>query len=277
MTSDVDEKCVDGRALSIWYYSWGKNTHNTALTASGNENMHYIMMPIQSNRQVAAGEKRQIRCEATRSFNAWAITDKAKYPERIIELINWACTDEGQIMLQGGFEDKHWVRNADGKRELTAELLDNASNPDYVYDLGIGSGACAFLPAFRVTMDDGQGSSLLHSMAIFDQANLSNREREAYEKMGWSSSKAWWLENGFSSPTGLAGTINVPSDDPLTEIQTKLFELRVKSTASLILAETEEDFEKGYANAVAEHDLLNPQVVIDKFNELYQAEKAKLN
>ena len=270
----VQNKLNSGSAISAYYIMWAGGEANAALTKAGKEHMSYINMPIQSNTQVAEGQKRAIRVEDTRIFNAWGITDNCRYPERIVELINWACTDEGQIILSCGLEGQQWIRNAEGKREYTEDGIKSIMDPDYNRTV-VGRRAIPFAPHFNLLLSDGQFPDPMSHSEVADKY-LTPRVKEAYDKMGWSSSKSWWVENGFFAATGLPGVISIDPADPLTDVSNKLFELRVKVTANLILAETEQEFEDIYAAAVIEHDKLNPQAVVDKYNEIYRIEKAKL-
>ena len=164
LCDNVDEKCDSGSAIAVYYMIWNRDRYNMALINSGNEDMQYVALPLQGNSHVASGQKRAIRVEDTRSFNSWAITDKCKEPERVIEFVNWACSDEGQIILQGGLEGKHWTRSADGKRELTDEFMQNFTNQEYIYDIGINGVTCPFAPDFVLPLGDGQFPSARSTM-----------------------------------------------------------------------------------------------------------------
>ena len=269
----VQAKLDNGSALSAYYIVWAAPEANAALQTAGHDEMSYITMPLQSNAQVAEGQKRAIRVEDTRIYNAWGITDNCKHPERIAEFINWACTDEGQIMLQNGPEGELWVRNAQGKRELTDNGVKffKGSDPDYNDTIGVYS--IPFAPHFNILLSDGQYPSITSESAVADQF-LQPRVKEAYDKLGWASSKSWWVDHGFFASTGLPGAISVDPSDPTNDIATKMYELRVKTTANLIQADTPQEFEDIYNAAVQEHLKLNPQQVVDKYNEIYQQQKA---
>ena len=270
----VEEKCNNGSALTVYYCGWIAGGANVSLLDLGYDNMLYINMPLQSNTHVATGQKRAIRVEDTRIFDARGITDNCRYPERIIELVNWACSDEGAITLRSGIENVHWIRNADGKREFTEEGI--LAHTDGTYnDEVVGLNPIPFTPYFNILLSDGQFPDLMSHAELADQYQKP-RIREAYEKLGWSSSKSWWVENGFFASTGLPGAISVDPADPLNDLATKMFELRVKTTASLIMADTVQEFEAIYDAAVEEHNKLNPQAVVDKYNEIYQAEKSQM-
>jgi len=276
MTDDlaaVEEKLSSGAAIACYYCVWPAWTVNQNLAGLGRENMAYINMPLQSNTQVAEGQKRAIRVEDTRIFDSWGITDNCKHPERIIDFINWACSDEGQIIIQCGLEGEQWVRDASGKRVFTE--IGELQFTDKAESDRVGRNPIPFEPSFTILLSDGQFPNPNSHSENADKL-LMPRVREAYQKMGWSSSKSWWVENGFFAGTGLPGAISIDASDPLTDVSNKMFELRVKNTASMILAETPEEFERLYNNTVAEHEKLNPQAVVDKYNELYQIEKAKM-
>lgn len=272
--SAVDEKCMNGSAICVYYFIWGQNGYNEALEAAGNGERQYINMPIMSNNQAAQGQKRAIRVEDTRSYNAWGITDKCRYPERVVELLNWFCTDEGQILFRNGFEGKHWTRGEDGKRVLTDEGIKALTDGDY--NLTVGLNSINFAPDFNLLLADGQYPNLMSHSEVYDQFALTERQRQAYSEMGWSSSKQWWADNCVFVATGLPGAIALETGTELADTAAQMYEFRIKTTAKLIIAESEEAFEQQYEAAVAEYQKFNPSSVVDEFNRMYQEQRAQL-
>lgn len=268
----VEEKMSNASAISVFYTAWF-GTANQTLVNAGKENMCYVKLPIMSNNQFAAGQKRAIRVEDTRAFNAWGITDKCRYPERIVEFINWACTDEGQITLRSGIEGVHWTRDDEGKRVFTEVRLNAINDSDYLSRV-IGANPVPFAPSFNLLLGDGQYPDLMSHTALADEYGLNARQKEAYAAMGWKSSTEWWVDHGYFASTGLPGAIMLDSASEFADTAAKMLEFRVKTSASLIMAETEEDFERIYEAAVAEHLKMNPQSVVDEFNRLYQEQRA---
>lgn len=53
------------------------------------------------------------------SYRTFGIGAKAKYPERVMQFIDWLCTDEGAMESRVGPKGLIWDYNAEGKPELT--------------------------------------------------------------------------------------------------------------------------------------------------------------
>lgn len=56
----------------------------------------------------------------------------------------------------------------------------------------------------------------------------------------------------------------------------KFNEFRVKTGAKLITSKTEAEFEQNLKSALAEYDKIGLQKVVDKYNEILEANKLKL-
>lgn len=270
----VKEKLQNGQALSVFYYVWAVDNANKNLEQAGHPELQYQKLPIQTDSQVENGEKRLLRLESTRPYSSVILTDNAKHPERIIELLDWAASEEGQLLLNGGIEGKHYEVK-DGQRVPTEEFEQGyMEDPDYLTKEGFG---LDILGAVRsASPEDGQPYYLLHDINIYDDLYLPDRLKEVNEKMGWENSRHWWLENGIEAPAGLASAIII---DPASEIGTvhqQITDFRIKNTAKLIMAESDEQFEQIYNDLVEQYKKLNPEQVIDKYNELYQEQKEQL-
>jgi hypothetical protein len=269
------EKASSGSAAAIFYISWEKDNINTALRASGHPEMQYVNLPIQTDSQVANGEKRMARQDIILSHDSWGLTNKCRNPEKLLALIDWACSDEGQIILNSGFEGEHWIRDSNGKRVWTDLFVQAKTDPSVnkIEGLGLMPG----LPYFKVYAADGQPHDLTMEMEWIDGQGLSDREKEVFQKLGWSSSLGWYLDNHLKIiQTGLERTIYINPSSDLGDIHTKMTETRVKYTAPIMMAKTDAEFETAYQAAMAEYDRLDHQAVIDELNRLYREQANEL-
>ena len=271
--SQSQEKLNKGKALVGYYIVWAAGQANAELIKSGFPDMQYINLPIQSNVSVANGEKRQIRTETTRPFDSWGITSNCKDPERLLELIDWATTDEGQILLRSGVEGVHWV-NDGGKRVATDELLKAVQDPEYNITQGLGMSFG--LPSFNLLAADGQPHALAADQEYIDKQVLTERQQQAYASLGWTSSKSWYLDNGYFAETGLASSVYIDPASEFGRTHQRMTELRTRYTAPLIMAADDAEFESVYAEAMAEYERLDPDAVIAEFNRLFQEQALKL-
>lgn len=271
----VRNKLVSGQALSMWYVIWEAGGANAELTKAGHPEMQYINMPIRSNAQQAANEKRLVRVETTRPFDSVAITKNAKYPERIMEMIDWCLSEEGQILLQSGIEGKQYTI-VDGKRKPTEEYI-NALKNDPEYSEKVGFDIYRFLGYTKLKASDGISYTLTNDSTYNDTLFLTDRQKEAYKKLGWSTSKDFWLKIGVSAPSGLASTCSLDPNSDEGRLNEKFNEFRIKTGAKLITSKTGEEFEQNLKNALEEYDKMGLQKVVDKYNEILDANKQKLD
>jgi hypothetical protein len=270
------EKASSGSIAVIDFLAWVVTGINTNLEAAGHPEMSYVRLPVQLDSQVAKNEKRLIRLETTRSFNSWGITKNCKNPEKLLKLIDWACSDEGQIMIYSGLEGDHWTRDANGRRVWTDLFVQARTDAKVNAKEGIGGILTGGLPNFHVLAKDGQPHDLATQIEWIDGQGLNARQKEVFAKLGWDSSLTWYNKNGKLGYTGLAGTVYVDPASNLGAIHTKMTETRLKYSAPLMLAKTDEEFESIWRTAMAEYDRMDHQSVIDEFNNQYQGRLAEL-
>lgn len=268
----VRDKVTSGRALSMWYVIWEIGGANVELTSAGHSEMQYIHMPIRSNAQVAANEKRLIRVETTRPFDSIAITKNAKDPERIFKMLDWCVSDEGQKLIRSGVEGKQY-NIVDGKRVPTDDFI-NSSNTDTLYSEKVGLGLFNFLGACKLKANDGISYDMSVEPAYADILALTDRQKEAYQKLGWKTSSDYWLKVGESAPNGLTGTCSLDPSSEEGKINEKFNAFRIQVAAKLITAE---DFDSTLKEVMEQYNKLDIKKVVDKYNQILAENKAKLD
>jgi putative aldouronate transport system substrate-binding protein len=271
---NVVEKVKSGQALAAWYVGWLAGEVNAEFEKSGKQDQEYIHLGIRLNSQVQNHEKRLIKVETTRDFDTMVITNNAKHPERIMELVNWAASPEGQTILQSGFEGKHYTIE-NGKRVPTEELKKIWADPDNKS----GIGTFAFLGQNKSRDVNGQFYDLRNDPDIRDQMVLTQRMRDAFQNMGYGNSSGPWElgDTNVVYPMGLTNSTAIDPQSELGALQEKMVELLVRSSSKLIKAKDDADFEKVYNSVVAEYDKMQSDRVVDEFNKLYAESKAKLD
>jgi len=272
--TQVGEKLNSGRALSVWYTLWLAGGANSELIKSGNPNMQYINMPIRSNSQVKSNLKRPIRVEMSRPFDSYIITNKAKNPQRLFDLLDWASSEEGQVLLQSGIEGVHYtIKN--GKRVPTeAYVKGMSSDPEYAEKNGFN--IFSFLGAAKTFAADGQAYNLLLDPNYRDSITLTERQMEAYRKLGWKNSLEYWLKTGVSAPVGLPARVVIDPSSELGRLNEKVTQFRVQAAATLITAPTEAEYNKLLAGIMEDYKKLNAQRVIDEYNRILGDLQAQL-
>ncbi len=265
------DKQLSGKALSTWY---PVIVDNPTAVKSGHPEWQMINLPIRSKTQIERNEKRQIRVEDTRSFEMYAITKNAKHPERIVELLEWAATEEGKILLQSGIEGQHYkVEN--GKRVATEEYKNIVNDPTQSSQVGFRM--FPFLGYVGTNAPDGVPYDMKMDPVLTDEMTLSPELKNAYTQLGWTDSKQYWRETGEAAPTGIAATIGIDSTSDLGALQQKMVDFRVKNSTKLIIEpKSDEDFEKLYSQTVSDYRKLEPEKVVNMYNQLYQEKLEQL-
>ena len=268
----VQEKINSGRARSVSYCTWMSTGANATLTSGGHPEMQYINMPVRSNAQAEEGLKRQIRVETTRPFDSYAITKNAKHPERLFALLDWALSDEGQVLLQSGVEGKHYTI-VDGKRTPTEEYI-NGILTDPEYSTREGFDLAAFFGSCKQGDAQGIAYNMTAAPAYYDEIFLSDRQKEAYKSLGWSNSLSYWLETGELAPTGLAPTCALDTDSAEGKLNEKFKAWIAVSATKLVAAE---DFDATWAELDKEYEAAGYGVIVDKYNEILARNQERYN
>lgn len=262
---NVLAKMSDGRAIASYYGSWYIGSANQALIDAGHPEMQFIQLPVQATRQVEAGEGRAYMTSlAGSTFHTRAITKNMSEEtlEKFLKFLNWSCTDEGRMLLTNGIEGRHWTVDESGNKvptELRTQMylgevdsVDEGLVEDYWVPRG-GRDA------------NGEPYSVI-TQEFRDQYELTDRQKEAYAAMGYTSSKQWWEEHAV----WYDGTIGwlTPSAQPLSDTEmgrdyAKWRDALGKYHVQLIFSD---DFEATWNEYVTEIDKLDWQGIIDYMN-----------
>lgn len=274
-TSDVTQQKMDsGRAIAVWYVDWGMGAANKALTEAGHPEMSYVEMPFQLDSQI--GQKYSLPATYVYPFMSYGLTDKCTEPEKVLKFINWCCTEEGQLILQSGFEGVHYTVE-DGVRIPTDLRKECSLNSELALSEGISDGTASThykgLPIVFTAAPDGQPYNLSLESAYKDEFNLNDRQKEVFAAMGWESSNEWWDENVSVANAGFSQACALDTTSDLGKIGAKMVELRVKYSANLLMAD---DFEAVWAELMAEYDKLDHEAVIDAMNATLEEYKASI-
>ena len=165
--SDVIEKYSDGRVYWSLFNWLGPANYNTAERLNQGKGM--FAMPAADQRNVVYGT-------SIYGYNrVWSIGSKAKYPERIMEFINWLCTPEGIMTHHYGPRGLTWDYDENSKAYLTPlgiQIQDGDKSVQIPLEYGGG------------TYLDGEGK-FNNTTFTLDEINPVTGER--YNKAFWSS------------------------------------------------------------------------------------------
>lgn len=229
--------------------------------------MQFIQLPIQTTRQVENNEGRAILTNlAGEAYHTRGVTVNCPDVEKFLKFLNWACTEEGQILLNNGFEGVHYTVDENGKRQPTERRIQMWTG-ELSTDEDDGLGAVNYwLPSPEAKMDDGQWYNMTHDTSITDEYSMTEREIEAYNALGYTSSTQWWDDNAIfydGTRAWLAPTAQPLSDTDMGRDYAKLKETISKYTVMLIFSE---DFEATWNEFMAEYNKIDWQSILDYMN-----------
>lgn len=273
--NQVQEKMNSGQALSVFYMVYFADAANQILRENGNAHMQYITLPLRSNKQIERNEKRILPEFHSNPFLSVAITKNAQDPARIMELINWISSYEGQTLLQSGIEGEHYTI-VDGIKEPTQKFKDIFKG-NVKDDFGFDVFEKVFPIFEKEAEEDGQMFSMISEPRVRDEFKLSERQIEAYNKLGYDYSAQYWVETGRPETAEFTNQVVIDTTSEFGVIEEQLLDLRRKTAPKLVYANSEEEFEKAWNDYLNDHNKLNPQKLVDKYNELYQDVLNRMN
>lgn len=282
-TNGMTEKMNTGIPIAIYYSGWGASSANHNLESLGRGDQSYVPMPIQSPSQYESGTPRNLGVWHSNSINSWMITDNAKDPARIMQVLNWFATDEGLNAIGWGEEGVHYTVEEDGTKVPTQEFIDiyNAGGEEYD-KIGFNSFPFSGVPD-RSTIHDGQYCSILLDPTVV-RASYSEREVEVLEQYGLETFSDMWhgafVESELRDYYFVAPAATIPVENDLARTEEKVVQSRNEYAVKMIQAESDEEFEQYWNEMLKAHEELGAAEVIqfknDQLAEM-EAEYASMN
>ena len=271
ITDDYDiyaKKMEEGRALSNWFMNWGYTDFNSKIQQAG-KNYRYIPMPIILKSQAEKGEKKTQYVSGDEAWGSMGITKNAKYPERLMEVMDYLATEEGMVRTGWGEEGKQYTVK-DGKRVATKEFVDKikAADPDYGYTWG----AATEFGFFNGIDPNGQMYSMMLDPDVV-ALTMDDQVKAVYAKYGWQTYKDAYEKNkNFKIEFNLPGDFKM-SDPNFSDDQRKQIE-KINATTSeyvvkLITAKSDDAYNKLYDEMLAKRDTYGLQAMVDQWNKEY--------
>ncbi|MDQ8739000.1 extracellular solute-binding protein [Paenibacillus sp. LHD-38] len=238
-------KIAQGRVLAEFMPGWLLNNAEKSIVAAGKLERQYAKLPLFLDENT---EDRSFVVTPTGSSSNWAISNKADNPERIIQMIDYLFSDEGQKAINWGIEGLHYEVQ-DGKRVQKQEYLDKAKgNPDIRYQDGPAGPVTGFSIGDGAKLDDGDyATPNTKETVIKGYDDMTKDILSKYGKTTWSD----FLPKPVTAPAML-WQLNEPEE---TKAIFKKFEDTLnKEIPKLILAKSEDGFEQAWSRFVEQID-----------------------
>ncbi|HZG57439.1 extracellular solute-binding protein [Paenibacillus sp.] len=254
-------KVAQGRVLAAYAPSWMIGEAEKALRAAGKPERAYAHLPIYFEAN-AVDRSNAITPTSAGNFQ-WAISAKAKQPERIIQMIDFLFSDEGQILTQWGIEGEDYTV-VGGKRTIDPELLERRRTDLNVdYERGFKSVATGDHMWFGIghgaRLGDGDYATPLTKDYVRASYDETTKEvLNAYGKQVWAD----FLPPVEKVP-GFLWQLTPPADTKVEE--QRMDDTWRKHVPNIVMAPNETEFEAAWSAFVAEEEAAG----VDKANAAY--------
>lgn len=255
-------KLAQGTVLAGYYPSWTIGNAEQALRASGKAEQQYASFSLLYDEQIVDHTNTKT---PTNSNNNWAISDKAKHPERVIQFIDFLFTDEGQKLINWGIEGVHYDV-VDGKRVLNQEYEDKlAKNTDLRY-LDGPSGPYEVLSFGNGSMlEDGDYATPItkdYVSSKYDSATIDFLAQ--YNKKVWAE----FLPELETVPA-YTWQLNEPEGNKV-ELK-RIVDIYTSEVPKIVFAGDEQSFEKLWTNYSSKVDTAGRQKVEKTWTDNWQS------
>jgi putative aldouronate transport system substrate-binding protein len=276
--TDVLAKMTTGQIVVDYYTRWNTAPANAGLEKNGKIESQYIELPIRLDSQ--KGQKRQFVQSLVRTMENNVMTKNCKDPDRFIELLDWWQTEEAQILYGSGIENVDYaVEN--GKR-VPLEPLENylkGQNSDWALKLG-GMEQHLFANTLGGRYDDAPSDAQPYRITkdpdIVAKYGLSDRQKQAYQALGWKNHKSWYYENGEFYYDGIIkGGVSIDPASDLGKKNIQIGDIANRYASKLTFSKNDEEFEANYSAMLDEMQKLEPMKIVDEYNRLLAELMAK--
>ncbi len=268
-SAQTTEKFNSGLALGAFYVTWFTGGANSALK-SADKDYRYAVLPFRLKAQEENNDIRYHRTKTVRIFDMYGITKNARFPKRIMEVLNYTLTWEGQKLIGWGQEGIHY-NVADGKRVPSEEFLNGYENePQYLVNQGIGGNQFLFLGLAFGRTPNGQPSQIIHDPTIRFQT-YSQELKNFYKSHAWENDLDPWndIETRALSTGDWSQSIVCDPSSVEAKIEQRIKDLHNDTTVKLIMAADDNEFELIWNQAGEQLEELDADRVIDLYEKQY--------
>ncbi|WP_160497434.1 extracellular solute-binding protein [Paenibacillus dendrobii] len=234
-------KIAQGRVLAEFMPGWLLSTPEKSLVASGLTERQYAKIPLFVDENTV---DQSFVVPITNSSSNWVITSNAKHPERIIKMIDYLFSDEGQVLINWGVEGLQYEVK-DGKRVQKQDYTDQLKkNPDIVYSDGPSGPITNLTIGDGALLDDGDYATPNTKESVIK--NYDDATKEVLSKYG----KETWADF-LPKPTHVPSMLwQLSEPEESKAVFRKLEEALNKEVPKIILAKSDAEFETAWGNFV---------------------------
>lgn len=237
-------KAAQGRILAGFVPKWILTGPENSLLAAGKMDQMYAKFPLHMYPGI---EDTQNTITPTNSTNNWSITKNVKNPEKIIQLVDYMFSDEGQKLGNWGIEGVHHEIK-DGKRVLKQEFEEERrTNPEVDVREGFG-GYTWFTFGHGSKLEDGDWATHINPDTV--ASSYDPKTKEVLAKYG----KQVWADF-LPAPTYVpAYTWQLAPPEEYKGLWKKLEKVLYRGAPRVILAENDTQFEDSWNDMLKQLD-----------------------
>ncbi|MHA6532985.1 ABC transporter substrate-binding protein [Paenibacillus sp. BAC0078] len=262
-------KVASGRVLGLISQEWEYQDGENALKSAGKDDYTYAHFPVTMSDQYKDHSFQSVGIDAA----GISITTACKDPVRAIKFLDWLASDEGQVLMNWGIEGKHYTVNAEGKREIPADIQKKKSNDanNFAKETGIG---------LYTALTGHYGDGVKDSTGNYYTTNFPDQIVAAYSQAEKDSLKAYgattWKdlfpkESDFPvKEWGALYNMQVPTDGDYQVIYKKTQDIIRKRIPEAILSKPA-DFDKVYDAFIAELNKAGAEQMEAEYTDLVKA------
>ena len=232
-------KIASGRVVGIIDQTWGFNDAVNALKSEGKFERTYAHFPV-----TLTEEYKDHALQDTGFMAGWGIgiTTACKDPVKAIKFLDWLASDEGQVLINWGIEDKHYKVDENGKRYIPEDVLNRKLNDNTNFTKETGIGMYNISARYGDGVLDPTGNYYTTNSPDQVIANYHNVEKETLAQYGVSRWIELWpqVDEFPVKPWGAAWNISYPSDSELAVLFTRIDEIMKKRIPQIILSKPSE-------------------------------------
>ena len=178
---DYIAKIASGRVVSLFDTDWDYADGEKILIADGKLDQTYAGLPLTMDENTKAPS---LAPQGLTTGQGVGITTACKDPVAAIKFMDYICSDEGQVLVNGGIKDVNYFVDEEGHRYRTEEETAEAdSNKDYAKNTGVGFHAYPF-PTYGNGVVDSTGSTYTPQSKETVTASYNEEQKAACEKWG---------------------------------------------------------------------------------------------
>lgn len=258
-------KISEGRVLALADSLWEYAEAEQSLISSGMTERTYGMFPLVLEEGMQYAEFRPTGYSGGYGVG---ISTSCEDAVAAIQLLDWMCSDEAQVLFRWGLEGVHY-EETDGVRAFLPEVFTRwTEDPNFSKEEGVGIYSWPW-PGYGQGAVDPEGMfySPIHTQSIIDGYHADERETlEAYGVEMWKD--LYPSEENFDkSPYGVLWQVNIPSDTDAAVIMARYDEIVARKIPEAILASPSE-FDAVYDEFLGELEAIDIDALEEAFNEL---------